>query len=472
MLNTRCVYVCGTLLFRCASNAVQQPRRTAVQLGNMQVFSAQLAARQPDCENAQPFFPVVTIFDVVQQAPRFLELLTPEGVKALTATCTQLRQDFRSSVTTIQMTDYQDTDMLYADTWPNLVMVVISTTDGHQFGDHINSDTTVTLHERQFGDHAESSLFDRGWSTIMRLRFEQASDDPTNWRSACRQSVALIVKASHQSSPDMDTKAHGSALSRFATNWEAKAQHVWMCQDSKSVCLDSFKHLDLGKWPCLKSITCLGQYDIALPVCWLWGDSSSNLRRITMTLCSLGANTLQSLITTCPHLCSLSLTDCNIEAAALTCLNQARFTKLNRLDLSSNPLGWSGAQSLSRCDLPALQWLNLDDTNLNALAAMYLAQGCWPKLRCLHLVGNQLHVEVAAYLVKGKWPLLKELNLSWTCAPKAAFEVLGVADARKQFESTIQLSNKPRFEAIPLLRSSFLVWPELKALTVCDVICV
>ena len=270
----------------------------------------------------------------------------------------------------------------------------------------------------------------------------------------------------------MDTTAHGSALACFATRWGATTRVMWMTQESETICMDPLKHLHMGKWPCLKGIICHGQPGIALPVCWLWGDSSSDLRVATMNQCSLGANMIQSLVTTCPHLCDLSLADCKIEAAALTCLNQARFTNLGNLDLSTNPLGWSGVQSLSRCDMPVLLWLNLDDTTLKALAAMYLAQGCWPNLKCLHLMGNQLNVEAVAYLVKGEWPLLEELNLSWTCVPEAAFEVLGVVDARKQFESPTQPSNEPYFEAIPLLRSSFLVWPELKALTVCDVISV
>ena len=137
------------------------------------------------------------------------------------------------------------------------------------------------------------------------------------------------------------------------------------------------------------------------------------------------------------------MAECKIEAAALTSLSQARFAILGSVDLSTNPLGWSGIQSLSRCNLPALQWLNLDDTNLNALAAMYLAQGCWPNLKCLHLSSNKLNVEAVAYLVKGEW-LLEELSRSWTCVPEAAFEVLGVADACKQFESTTQLSTAQR----------------------------
>ena len=93
--------VCGVPFANCASNVVQEPRPTVVQVGNMQDFRAQQVARQPDCKGAQLIFPAITIFDVVRQAPRFLESLIPEGVKALTATCTQLRQEICASVTTI-----------------------------------------------------------------------------------------------------------------------------------------------------------------------------------------------------------------------------------------------------------------------------------------------------------------------------------------------------------------------------------
>ena len=150
-------------------------------------------------------------------------------------------------------------------------MVVISST----FSDHVKdylSNTTVYPHENQFGDHARSNLSDKGWSTIVRLHFEKTRDDKRKsgiWASAGRESVALLVSASHQSSPDMDTKAHGSALARFASRWEAKARVMWMVQDSQSARKDPLKHLHVGQWPRLRGIICHGQPGIALPVCWL-----------------------------------------------------------------------------------------------------------------------------------------------------------------------------------------------------------
>ena len=287
---------------KCASSFVEELYHTAVQVGNMQDFNVQQVAEQPESK-AQHSFPVATIFDVVQQAPRLLEVLTPEGVKALTATCTQFRQDFRSSVTSIQMTNDQDTAMLCADKWPNLVMVVIS--------------TTIALSEELHEDRLRSNLSDIGWSTIVRLQLEQHPDSPANWRSGGQQSVALIVSTSHESSPDMDTKAHGSALARFATKWEAKTQSMYMNLDSDSVRIDPLKHLQMSKRPCLEFITCHGKYGNALPISCFLGESSSKVQSAVMSDCSLGAGAVQSLVTRCPHLYCLTLIACKLEAAAL-----------------------------------------------------------------------------------------------------------------------------------------------------------
>ena len=267
----------------------------------MQDFNVQYVARQPDHRGAQVTFPAITIFDVVQQAPRLLESLTPEGVKALTATCAQLRQDFRSSVTVIQVTNEQDTALLCADKWPSLVMVVTS--------------TTFALGDTLCSDRFKSNLTDKGWSVIVLLQPLNSLNDPTVWMSAGQQNVALIVNASHQNSPDIDTKAHGSALARFATEWEAKTRSMYMNLESKSVHMHPSKHLQISKWLCLESITCHGNYDIALPISCFSHESSSNIQFATLSLCSLDAEAVQSLITVCPLLYGLTLAACKPEAA-------------------------------------------------------------------------------------------------------------------------------------------------------------
>ena len=381
-----------------------------------------------------------------------MELLTAECVKALTATCTQLRQDFRDHVTITKMENEQDQAMLCADKWPSLVMVVFSTTT-HS----ITEQLTAT------GNFATRYLSEREWATMVRIEVKESSDDSIGWRSGFKQTVALMVKASHQSSQNIDTKAYGVALASLATEWVVKARSIFKSIRSEPALMIPFKHLHLGDWQNLESISCIAlRGGNALPFSCLWGDFSSNLQTFHMMQCSLGVDMIQSLVTTCPH---VSLTGCKIDAAALTCLSQARFSGPDILSISTTPLGWPSVQSLSSCDLPALQCLALGNTNLSALAAMHLAQGCWPNLTYLNLYDNQLNVEAVAYLIKGKWPLLQMLSLTWTCVPEAAFAVLGVADACEQFENKVSC-NRLRYMPVSLLRSSFLVWPRLKALTV------
>ena len=142
--------------------------------------------------------------EVVQQAPRLMELLTAECVKALTATCTQLRQDVRDHVTIIKTENEQDQAMLRADKWPSLVMAVISTTVS------ITEQLTADI------DPVTSCLSEREWATMVYIEVGESADDSTGWRSGFKQTVALMVKASHQSPQDMDIKAYGAALACLA----------------------------------------------------------------------------------------------------------------------------------------------------------------------------------------------------------------------------------------------------------------
>lgn len=105
-------------------------------------------------------------------------------------------------------------------------------------------------------------------------------------------------------------------------------------------------------------------------------------------------------------------------------------------------------------------WYKCGCIGCHALSSRVLAN-----LQQLYLFDNMLNAEAIAYLVNGGWPLLRELGLSWTCVPEAGFKVLCVVNARKQFEST-QPNYTHGIEQRVLLRSSFLVWPKLKELTI------
>jgi len=123
------------------------------------------------------------------------------------------------------MTNDRATVMLRADKWPCLVMIVLS--------------TIFTIGEELSGCHPKSCLSEREWSTNVRLTLQQPL---TNSRSAVQQSVALIVRASHQSSQDLDTRAYGIALARFAT---APCACIWtqLIWTLSSICTWAIGHV-------------------------------------------------------------------------------------------------------------------------------------------------------------------------------------------------------------------------------------
>ena len=146
----------------------------AVQVANKLGVDPQQKTEPPERSNAQPIPPAVSFMDVVHEAPRLMELLTPASFKASTATCTQLRRNFRHRVTTIT-TNEQDQAMLFANKWPRLVIVVISTRLSYE-------------EEMSSLDHFTPYLSKREWATMMRIKVEEGGR--RKWHSRFKHSVA------------------------------------------------------------------------------------------------------------------------------------------------------------------------------------------------------------------------------------------------------------------------------------------
>ena len=132
----------------------------AVQVANKLGVDPQQKTEPSERSNAQPIPPAVSFMDVVHEAPRLMELLTSASLKALTATCTQLRRNFHHRVTTITMTNEQDQAMLFANKWPRLVIVVISTRLSYEEEMTSLDDFTPYLSKRE-------------WATMVRIKVEE-----------------------------------------------------------------------------------------------------------------------------------------------------------------------------------------------------------------------------------------------------------------------------------------------------------
>ncbi len=147
--------------------------------------------------------------------------------------------------------------MLFAHKWPRLVMVVISTTF-----------STEQLKQQPSSNRFRSCLSEEEWATLVSIETKGSSDGPSSWRSGFKRNVALLA-ARHQSSQNLDTKAHGVALARLAAQWAAKTQLILTSLTSESAYVNAFRHLRMGEWPCLERIMCRGSYGNALPVLFL-----------------------------------------------------------------------------------------------------------------------------------------------------------------------------------------------------------
>ncbi len=194
--------------------------------------------------------------------------------------------------------------------------------------------TTLTSEEQL--SKFETDLFtpylsEKEWATMVRIQVQEG--DLTSWKSGFKQSLALAVTASHKCSQDMDPKAYGIAMSRLAIEWVAKTQSICVVMHltSESAYMNPLTHLHAGDWPCLEHLNCLGRYGNVLPVSCFWGEHMSNLHDIQMFKCSLGADMIQSLVSTCPHLRNLTLIGCKVDAAALAYLSQVCFLRLCNL---------------------------------------------------------------------------------------------------------------------------------------------
>ena len=98
----------------------------------------------------------------------------------------------------------------------------------------------------------------------------------------------------------------------------------------------------------------------------------------------------------------------------------AGFPKLEKLEMSSLPLGKAGARVLARQRWPRLRELVLTKTALRDRGVAALALGDWPALQQLQLMFNDLGSNALLALARGSFPALMWLNLKYNGRPMRA----------------------------------------------------
>lgn len=124
-------------------------------------------------DEAQTETAALSIFEVLQEAPRLLEVMPREIAKQFTATCSQLRHEFRRQVISITINSAEAAAALSAKDWPCLVEVCLTDCDVGAVSTILSNNKmkrlqSFTLQDHNFVAETDSAFANSGWSCMLR----------------------------------------------------------------------------------------------------------------------------------------------------------------------------------------------------------------------------------------------------------------------------------------------------------------
>ena len=323
--------------------------------------------------------------DVLHEARGILEVLPPEALKNLTATCRNLRTQFREQVKVITLLDAADGSRLCCKTWPQLVMVVWTS-------------STEDLKSRLSAQ----------WEYMMEVSLCWGPCSKTNYTSGSTNAILIRSRQQLHTLCDNLPTQHCAALSQFADK-NRHSLFTRMTLRGPCVGYHAVQSLVADTWPQLNVFHVSGTLGSRF-ISHL--SNLAFLQEIVLTGCLLGASALLEMGKGQPKLEILRLANCQLDADAISAITLANWPCLRLLDLSKNELGVAGVHHLVSCSWPLLQHLALGHACIDGPAWHRLAQGHWPKLLTLSLAGNSIGTAGISDLIQGNWPNLRRLTLS------------------------------------------------------------
>ena len=125
-----------------------------------------------DCE-AQTETAALSIIEVLREAPRLLEVMPHKIVKQFTATCSQLRHEFRRQVISITINSAEDAAALSAKNWPCLVEVCLKDCTSSAVSAILSNNRMkrlqyFTLQDHNLAAETDAVFANNDWSCILR----------------------------------------------------------------------------------------------------------------------------------------------------------------------------------------------------------------------------------------------------------------------------------------------------------------
>ncbi len=392
----------------------------------------------------------ITFIEVVHQAPRLMELLPPESLKALSGVCHFLHRYCRSLVRGIMVADPSDMRHILSKAWPKLGLIFLSF-----IGDYAKS------HDMDYYDSLLNDQWTSRWSLVL-------------WGEEFRgDSVGAIIWLVNPAQADLNqsriiSQAHHAFLLSWLRSRLSGPIDVRLLRN----CLGAagFKYLSSGNWPNLVELDLCGRNVHAHAVAFLVQGQWSGLRALNLSNNQLDALSIAYLVKgNWPYLTRLDLSCNDLDATAVAQLIEGNWSELQMLDLSFNSLQDAGVMCLSQGNWPNLQILRLCRVGLDALGAQYVSDANWRKLQYLYLQGNEIGAAVATHLVNGLCPCLMHLEVGHNDVTEAAYTILGVDDVQQQLAAleTCRKRNSSR-GLFALQRNTKAKWPLMRAILISE----
>ena len=340
---------------------------------------------------------------ILHEIPTILDILPPAALKALSATCRSLRTSFCAQVTVMTVTDPADLSKLCCTTWPQLMMVVCNLLFDYQ-------------------SKAACQLLPE-WEMMAEFELLEAPGGCL----VSRTTIMLVRPHRQLNKPLIDLPSqHCAAVSAFADKCRDCTPAIML----RGPCIGfrAVQSLTNDIWPAVGCLKVIEAPRLEEGIMSLLINSAPLLQSIIFQDCFLDMAALLKFSTAGPRLHTITLSNNQLDATAVSSITQVTWPQLGRLLLNSTLLDAACMQHFTSCSWPALHHLALEHADLDAPALHCLAQGQWPALGFLNLKGNNVGATGVSYLVQGNWPRLGMLVLSDQGLDAEACSLLGIAE--------------------------------------------
>ncbi len=293
--------------------------------------------------------PSVTLLDTVHAAPRIFEMLDPESLKAVSATCSFLHSWVCKGVTALTLPNYAHLRLLQPLRWPSLCVVCISSYD----------DTKSACDQEVKSD---LQLIGHKWLHLacMSMTSNKSSKE-------CEDIARLALLFIRPHTEDLEGhglasgQVHLQAMGRLAKNSQAaEARCFFGSFTPKAECI--LAQLASLTWPNVLHIVFASMgHNIGTPAfLHLSVTSLPSLKILAIMDNRVNAHAVLNLANSCPGIICLHLIRTNMDAAAVQQLTSANWTCLEALSIVANTgMGRTGVQQLAQGRWPLLKTLCL-----------------------------------------------------------------------------------------------------------------